>query len=279
MKKLYVLFLISVSLVCIINLQVSAGKLFNLTSFGNPDYSLITNYHSGFNNFGLTTKSPLYGHGGSFFCFGAQGGLSIATFVGDFKNTNMKTGVTGGLILVYNSDQVVGGQVELNFVQTGTKATFNEYSNDSIFSSQADVNLKYNLTNIKLPMLVKGYFGSNIRVFVEGGPYLSFLTGAKVDSTNHVQLSMGGINFVDTTFSNSTDVKNKFNSFDYGFALGAGVLIPFYMNRHGRSPVVLITARYYFGLTNILKQDAFPGMKSRNSVFEVKAGITIPISK
>ncbi|MCX6259100.1 MAG: porin family protein [Bacteroidia bacterium] len=279
MKKIYLFILITVGFVSIINFRAIAGKFEGADNCGNPGLTFLNcnNLNIGYNGFAPSISG--YHRGGSFFCVGAQTGLSIATFAGDMKNTTMKTGITGGLICVYNSDQVIGGQVELNFVQTGTKIKASDVQNIAGLTTLSEADIKYNFSNIIMPMLVKAYFGSKVRFFLEGGPYLSMLIGAREKGTDHMTTTSGLTVISDTTISVNADVKKDFNSFDYGFALGSGLLFPIYKNRGSHSPFILFTVRYYYGLTNILKQDAFHDMKSENSVFEIKAGICIPLSK
>lgn len=65
----------------------------------------------------------------------------------------------------------------------------------------------YNLDYVTIPVMANWHFGSSRNWYLHFGPYIGFLMNAK-----------------DTEFD--TDIKEGFNTFDAGIALGIGVKIP-----------------------------------------------------
>jgi len=65
----------------------------------------------------------------------------------------------------------------------------------------------YNLNYLTIPVMANWHFGGNRNWYLNFGPYLGFLLSASESATNF-------------------DVKEAFNSTDFGLALGIGVKIP-----------------------------------------------------
>ena len=126
-----------------------------------------------------------------------------------------------GLFLNYAVNEIFSVQPELLFVMKGTKHEQLE-------------NTAYHLTYFEVPLLVKLSLPTDAafvpHAFV--GPSFNFL----MDATEEY------INF-------ENDVKDYFNSLDYGMVVGTGID---YMIGKGR---LLLDFRYTFSLTNILEEE------------------------
>jgi len=211
--------------------------------------------------------------------FGAQAGICISTFTGDLKNTKMKTGFTTGLVGVYNSDQVIGGQIEINYVQLGTKIESSDIL--TLIDTTISINSKATLKNssIIIPVMARGLFGNKAKFTLDAGFYVGFLLSARSEDNISIDTLFIGSS-PDTTISSDNSVIDSYSNFDYGLAFGAGAIIPL-TKRRGAGPSFLISTRYYLGITNILKKSEIPSVneaKERNSFFEIKVGIAFPLS-
>jgi hypothetical protein len=247
------------------------------SSYGNWCLAKPCNHYftSDFLRIGSTLKSKKSG-----LYFGLQAGVCISTFTGDMKNTKMKTGFSGGLVGIYNSDQVIGGQFEINYVQMGTKTEFTDIQTILGFTTTTEQEYTFDNRCITIPLMVKGLFGSKTKFSLDAGLFLAFLTSARQSGSSTVTVSMG--TSIDTTYTTKfdDDVKELFNGSDYGPAFGAGTIIPL-SKRRGPSPTLFFNARYYMGITKIMKKtvssSVFSSENIKNSFFEIKAGIAIPI--
>jgi hypothetical protein len=148
--------------------------------------------------------------------FGAKAGLNLyKVSVDEGDATDMKAGMHVGLLAhIHMSDQIAL-QPELVYSMQGAKS---EFDGDE---------LKLNLDYINIPLLLQYMFDNGFRL--EAGPQIGILTSAKMKA--------GG---------NSVDVKDSFNSIDFGIPLGVG-----YISDSGFGADL----RYVFGLSNINESD------------------------
>ena len=158
--------------------------------------------------------------------FGVKLGLNIANISGDIEDNKSLFGANlGGFAEIKLSDKLAF-QPELLFSMQGSK--------------YEDIATKLNYINI--PLLAK--YNLNEKFSVLAGPQIGFLMSAKLkDSTK------------------SVDIKEGFNTTDFGLNVGAGYNV---------TENILVDARYNFGLSNILK-DA-DGFSQKNSVFQLSIG-------
>jgi len=110
---------------------------------------------------------------------------------------------------------------ELLYSQGGEKGQANDGSQD----------VKFYFDYIDLPLLIKGYFMNNKRLFIEFGPKLSYMINHKNEDKDLFES----------------------NKFDFGLCLGGGVSLGSYNNFE-------IGARLNYGLTDI-----YPDTKSNNN--------------
>lgn len=144
--------------------------------------------------------------------FGAKAGLNISNFTGDVEDNSSKVGFQVGVFAEIKVSDKFAVQPELAFSALGAK-----------FDAGTDVN--YNMNYIVVPVMAK-YFATE-KLSLEVGPQVGFLMSAKAKAD-----------------SDSVDVKDFFNSTDFGLNLGAGYDVAENIN---------IGLRYSLGLSNIAK--------------------------
>ena len=153
--------------------------------------------------------------------YGLKAGATLSDFSGDIEHNERKLGFCGGLFLNYAVNEIFSVQPELLFVMKGTKHEQLE-------------NTAYHLTYFEIPVLVKLSLPTDAafvpHAFV--GPSFGFLMDATEEYTNI-----------------ENDVKDYFNSLDYGMVVGTGFD---FMIGTGR---LLLDFRYTFSMTNILEEE------------------------
>ncbi|MBN9283154.1 MULTISPECIES: porin family protein [Flavobacterium] len=154
--------------------------------------------------------------------FGAKAGLNLSSI------TNLDGGKTrtsfhvGALAEIKVADKFAV-QPEVLYSSQGAKG-------------EGDVSLKMDYINV--PIMAKYYVADGFSI--EAGPQVGFLMSAKLESV---------------------DVKDTFNTVDFGFNAGIG-----YELKEG----IFFQGRYNLGLTNLAKESGDQSRK--NSVFQVSVG-------
>ncbi|MDO7171824.1 porin family protein [Mariniflexile sp. AS56] len=157
--------------------------------------------------------------------FGAKGGLNFATISGD--NTEATEPVTAfnfGLVAEIPINEKFSFQPELMYSGQG-------YS----FDSDALVALNY----LNMPLMGKYYVTKGLSV--EAGPQIGFLLSAEKDNT---------------------DLKDSFNTLDFGVNFGLAYKLDNGLN---------FGARYNLGLSDINNIDGFTD-KNKNGVLQLSVG-------
>ena len=166
--------------------------------------------------------------------YGAKAGLNIATLNGDEEGLKSLVGFH------------VGG-----FAQIPLAAKFT-FQPEVVYSAQGAKedggNGKWNLGYINVPLMFK-YQVAN-KFSLEAGPYIGFLTSAKL------KFDVEGLG------SDTVDMKDDVKSTDFG--IGVGMNYEF-------SDVIFANARYQGGLTEIGDSEA-GGNSVKNSVFQIGLG-------
>ena len=168
--------------------------------------------------------------------YGFKAGIDMANFTGDISNNSMKVGFIGGGFVEYMVAPQIGIQLEVLYAMKGTK------------EDGGDGKLKFDY--LEIPVLFKYIVPTqgNVSPFFFAGPQVGFLLSAKSDP--------GG-----------EDIKDAFESVDFGLAFGAGANIKM------ESFTLMFDGRYSLGLTNVVK-DAPSGFswKTSNIAFTVGVG-------
>lgn len=156
--------------------------------------------------------------------FGAKGGLNFATISGD--NTKGIEGVTSfnfGVLSEIPISDKFSFQPELMYSGQGYSFNHNTIA----------------LSYLNIPLMGKYYLTKGFSV--EAGPQIGFLLAAKNEKTN---------------------VKDSFNTFDFGVNFGLGYKLDNGLN---------FGVRYNLGLTDINNVDN-SSIKNKNGVFQVSVG-------
>ena len=159
--------------------------------------------------------------------FGAKGGLNFASVSGDnSKDKDVVTSFNFGILSEIPVSGKFSFQPELMY--SGQGYSFN---NNTIA-----------LSYLNIPLIGKYYLTKGLSV--EAGPQVGFLLAAK---------------------NEKTDVKNSFNTFDFGVNFGLGYKLDNGLN---------FGVRYNQGLTDINNVKNYSG-KNKNSVFQFSVGYFI----
>ena len=182
--------------------------------------------------------------------FGVKAGLNMASLSGGdayYGSYGRKAGFhVGGLAEIKINDKF-SVQPELLYSLKGADFNFGFGG----FGLGLPSN-KLNLTYIDLPVMVKFY--PIERLSAELGPNVAFLMSAKGSKYNSV---------TDTTDPNG-DVKDSYNTVDYGMNIGAG-----YELKQG----IMFQLRYNIGLSDVSKGPTTgTNYSDKNSVIQVSVG-------
>lgn len=178
---------------------------------------------------------------GSDIKYGAKGGLNIANIVGDDAgDANVFIGFNAGFFVEIPVADKLIFQPEILYSAQGSK------SDGIIDGYNVDATLKFNYINV--PLMFK-YQVAN-KFSLEAGPYIGFLTSAKL------KFDVEGLG------SETVDMKDDVKSTDFG--IGVGMNYEF-------SDVIFANARYQGGLTEIGDSEA-GGNSVKNSVFQIGLG-------
>lgn len=156
--------------------------------------------------------------------FGAKGGLNFATISGDnTKGVDLVTSFNFGVLSEIPISDKFSFQPEIMY--SGQGYSFNDNT----------IALSY----LNIPLMGKYYVTKGLSV--EAGPQIGFLLAAK---------------------NEKTDVKDSFNTFDFGINFGLGYKLDNGLN---------FVARYNLGLTDINNVEN-SSSKNKNGVFQVSVG-------
>ena len=156
--------------------------------------------------------------------FGVKAGLNMSNFSGDVEDNSAKIGFqVGGFAEIKISDKFAV-QPELLYSLQGAK-----------YSGEGD-DLNYNFSYLNIPVMAKFFVAEGFSL--EAGPQLGILTSAKVTDGN-----------------DSEDIKEFFESIDFGLNFGAGYDVAENIN---------IGLRYSLGLSNIAKDSGDDKISNSN---------------
>lgn len=161
--------------------------------------------------------------------FGVKAGLNINTITGGYLSGTSKVGFhVGGLAEIKLSDKFA---IQPELLLSTKGASYNYYGYGFGNAGEEDIALTY----IDMPVMAKFFVIE--RLSIEAGPQIGFLMSAK------------GLKYNENTdtYDAKGDIKDNFNSTDFGFNVGAG-----YELNNG----VMFQARYTIGLSDITKEEA-----------------------
>lgn len=140
--------------------------------------------------------------------FGIKGGMNISDWAGDTEGLDVKSKIgfnIGGFAEIKLSDKFAI-QPELLYSAQGMRVDDFETEVDGVGFVTAD--MKFNLSYINIPVMFKYYAAEKFNI--EAGPQIGFLTSAKLKTK------------VEGYGSSDVDVKDNFESVDFGLNFGAG---------------------------------------------------------
>jgi opacity protein-like surface antigen len=156
--------------------------------------------------------------------FGAKAGVNFSTFTGDAEDVDGKVGFQVGAFAEIKISDKFSVQPELMYTTLGAK--FDEMG--TTFTQTVDY--------IVLPVMAKFYVADAFSL--EAGPQIGFLVGAKIEADGE-----------------SVDVKEFYNSTDFGLNFGAG---------YDFTENISAGLRYTLGLSNIAKDSGDESIQNSN---------------
>jgi opacity protein-like surface antigen len=176
--------------------------------------------------------------------FGVKAGANLSTFGGDAEDAKSLVGFqVGGFAEIKLTDKFAI-QPEILFSTQGAK------SEESALGSTAEY--KSNLSYLNIPVMAKYYVAEKFSL--EAGPQIGFLLSAK----EKYEFSGNGV-----SESGKEDVKDSYESIDFGVNFGAG---------YDFTENLSVGLRYNLGLSNIAKTEDGEDFKMNNSVFSLSVG-------
>jgi len=164
--------------------------------------------------------------------YGAKAGVNFSNITQVNGVSKSRVGMNAGLLALIPLDRY-----DIFYIQPEVF-----YSNEGEFLVGSDKEYKNYLNFIKVPILFKAYFsGEENEFFGEVGPYFAFKVFETIDAVDNPK---GG---------------QKFNSFDFGFSLGAGYSI---------SRQIEIGARLSYGISDMVEND-WENKSNKNSTASI----------
>ena len=181
--------------------------------------------------------------------FGLKGGLYVSNFSGDTEGLDFKSrfGFNVGAFAEIKFSEQFALQPEVLYSTQGARVEDFGVQVDEFGFFTADAS--FNLAYINVPVMFK-YFATE-KFSLEAGPQIGFLVSAKLKTE------------VDGYGSNTQDIKDNFESIDFGLNLGAG---------YDFTENFSVSARYNLGLANIANTEEGDDSKLHNGVFSLSAG-------
>ena len=189
---------------------------------------------------------------------GVEGGLGFRSLSGnEIANTKTKAdlGYIFGVSGQYSFSQNYSLKAGLYFQRKGAQANTN--NTDSLGNPIGTTAVKINFNYLTLPVLFKSTFGSNVKFFVNAGPYVGFLLSAKDE-----------IPAFENEPANTIDTKDITESIDFGLTGGIGIIIP-----AGKKIGISLEIRDDLGLVNISKAPVNNDGSLKNNTLNFIAGI------
>jgi hypothetical protein len=135
---------------------------------------------------------------------------------------------------------------QVNLLYNAKGAKYEGEQSAYIYNVKYELLWKFNYLSI--PILAKGSFGQSTKLFIYGGPELSFLLSAK--QIYKIESNYPLIPDQDT----ETDVKDNMNSTEIAFCGGLGIEFPI------QNMTAFIESRGTISLTEIFKENQMPGV-------------------
>lgn len=163
--------------------------------------------------------------------FGITGGANISSLSSASSVINQVKGATDYQVGVLLQAKMMGFAIQPEVLYSVKSGQFNNSTVSGILSGS---DTKYQSQNIEIPVNLQfGLDAGFARVFIQGGPYVSFLTGALVNGS----------------VKEYKDVQDNINTFNYGVGAGVGAeLLSFQL-----------TVKYDWGLSKLGQKQLLDG--------------------
>jgi Outer membrane protein beta-barrel domain len=157
-------------------------------------------------------------------------------------------------------------QPELLYSSQGGKLEFNETEAQNSYSYSESTTLKTSYINI--PLLAKYY--ATEKLFFIAGPQIGFILEAKGSSSATESITFNGVKQTSSFSIPEKDIKDFYNSIDFGLGLGGGYFF---------TENLFAEARYNIGLSNNHKQkdQTFGGVVFKDERVEKSSSIQIAV--
>lgn len=163
--------------------------------------------------------------------FGVKAGANLSNFASASSVIDQVKGATNYQVGVLLQAKAFGFAIQPEVLYSVKSGQFSNTTMSDIITGQ---DIEYQSHNLEIPVNLQFGFGMGpARLFVQGGPYVSFLTGALVNGS----------------VDNYEKIKENMNTFDYGFGAGVGAEI---MN-------LQLTVKYDWGLSKLGKESMLAG--------------------
>lgn len=176
--------------------------------------------------------------------FGVKAGVNLSTLTGDAEDAKSLVGFHVGGFAEFKLTDKFSIQPEILYSTQGAKSEGSGLG----FSFEDKTHLSY----LNIPVMAKYYVAEKFSL--EAGPQIGFLLSAKAKSEG---------SFDGESFSEDVDVKDGYESIDFGVNFGAG---------YDFTENLSVGLRYNLGLSNIAKVEDGENYKINNSVFSVSVG-------
>jgi len=163
--------------------------------------------------------------------FGVKAGTNLSHFASASSVVDQVKGATNYQFGVLFQAKAFGFAIQPEILYSVKSGQFSNTKASDVISG---TDIEYQSNNIEIPVNLQFGLGMGpARIFVQGGPYVSFLTSALVNGS----------------VDNYDRIKENMNTFDYGVGAGVGAEI---MN-------LQLTVKYDWGLSKLGKESMLAG--------------------
>jgi hypothetical protein len=165
--------------------------------------------------------------------WGIEGGPNLSTFKDQPSfDPDIKVFFSGGVTFQYNSPKIFSLRTGLYYQKKGFQQEIKDIGTFGKVYSSTIISSEYHY--LTLPVLARATFGKKVKLFVNAGPYVSYLIAQK-NTSNLANMPVAMYN---------NKKYNGIKDWDLGAATGIGIAVPV------KSWLVSLEVRNYYGLLN-----------------------------
>lgn len=186
--------------------------------------------------------------------FGVKLGSVVSTFTYEQPHNNIVLGLEGGAFMSYIFTENIGLQIEALYRQTGGRLLYFDapwlIGKNYWYNISAE-NQKFLIHNVSVPILFKYLLPlGDVNAALLLGPDISYAIGAQVIKEATVFTESGSFH----TYTETENAYSKIEKVHIAATAGIGMEVPF------ANQVLLINARYIFGITPVYKSYSYIGI-------------------